>query len=77
VASVTSNGVDGQLPPAQVESKLEMRENPRPTESGKHHLARLALSRAEVKASEQSVIASMEKVNEKERTLLSNILGKL
>jgi len=54
-----------------------MRENPRPTESGKHHLARLALSRAEVKASEQSVIASMEKVNEKERTLLSNILGKL
>jgi len=42
---------------------------------GKHHLARLALSRAEVKASEPSVIAAMKKVKEKERK--SNILGKL
>ena len=66
MANVTSNGVDGQLPPAL---------NVRKSTSGKHHLARLALSRAEVKASEQSVIASMEKVNEKERK--SNILAKL
>ena len=57
------NGVDGQLPPA-----LNVR---KPT-SGKHHQARLAPSRAEVKASEPSVIAAMEKVNEKEKK--SNIL---
>jgi len=47
----------------------------RKSTSGKHHLVRLALSRAEVKASEPSVIAVMEKVKEKERK--SNILGKL
>ena len=51
VANVTSNGVDGQLPPA-----LSVRKST----SGKHHLARLALSRAEVKANEPSVIAAME-----------------
>ena len=51
VANVTSNGVDGQLPPAR---------NVRKSTSGKHHLARLALSRAEVKASEPRVIAAME-----------------
>jgi len=66
VANVTSNEVDGQLPHA-----LKLRQ----TTSGRHHLARLALSRVEVKASEPSVIAAMEKVKEKERT--SNILGKL
>jgi len=68
VASVTSNGVDGQLPPAL---------NVRKSTSGKHHLARLALGRADVKAwaSEPSVIAAMETVKEKERN--SNILGKL
>jgi len=66
VVSVTSNGVDGQLPPAL---------NVRKSTSGKHHLERLALSRVEVKASEPSVIAAMEKVNEKERNF--NILGKL
>ena len=66
MASVTSNGVDGQLPPA-----LNVR---KPT-SGKHHQARLALSKAEVKAGEPSVIVVMEKVKEKERT--SNILAKL
>jgi len=66
MASVTSNGVDGQLPPAL---------NVRKSTSGKHHLARLALSRAEVKASKPSVIAAMEKVKEKERN--SNIFGKL
>jgi len=66
VASVTSNEEDGQLPPALNVGK--------PT-SGKHHQARLALSRAEVKASEPSVIVAMEKVKEKERK--SNILGKL
>jgi len=43
--------------------------------SGRHHLARLALSRVEVKASEPSVIAAMEHVKGKERK--SNILGKL
>jgi len=43
--------------------------------SGKHHQARLALSRAEVKASEPRAIVEMEKIKEKERT--SNILGKL
>jgi len=66
VASVTSNGLDGQLYPT-----LNVR---KPT-SGKHHQARLALSRAEVKASEPSVIAAMGKVKEKERKF--NILGKL
>jgi len=66
VASVTSNGVDGQLPPAL---------NVRKPKSGKHHQARLALSRAEVKASEPSVIAAIEKVEKKERK--SNILEKL
>jgi len=66
VASVTSNGVDGQLPPAL---------NVRKSTSGRHHLARLALSRMEVKASEPSVIAAMENVQGKERK--SNILGKL
>jgi len=66
VASVTSNGVDGQFPPPL---------NVRKSTSGKHHLARLALSREEVKASEPSVIAAMEKVKENERK--SNILGKL
>jgi len=66
VASVTSNGVNGQLPPAL---------NVRKSTSGKHHLARLALTRATVKASEPSVVAAMEKVKDKERK--SNILGKL
>jgi len=66
VASVTSNGVDGQLTPL-----LNVR---KPT-SGKHHQARLAPSRAEVKASEPSVITAMEKVKEKERN--SKILEKL
>jgi len=66
VASVTSNGIDGQLPPA-----LNVR---KPT-SGRHHLARLALSRVEVKANEPSVIAEMENVKGKERT--SNFLGNL
>jgi len=66
VASVTSNGVDGQLPPAL---------NVRKSTSGKHHQARLALSRADVKVSEPSVIAAMEKVGKKERK--SKILGKL
>jgi len=64
--SVTSNGVDGQLPPAL---------NVQKTTSGRYHLARLALSRVEVKASEPSVIAALENVKEKERK--SNILGKL
>jgi len=64
VASVTSNGIDGQLPPA-----LHVRK----TTSGSYHLARLALSRVDVKASEPSVIAAMENVKEKEWT--SNILG--
>ena len=64
--NVTSNGVDGQLPPAGNVTK---------STSGKHHLARLALSRAEAKASEPRVIAAMEYVNEKERK--SDILGKL
>eukprot|EP00277_Geminigera_cryophila_P042475 CAMPEP_0173078800 /NCGR_PEP_ID=MMETSP1102-20130122/14499_1 /TAXON_ID=49646 /ORGANISM="Geminigera sp., Strain Caron Lab Isolate" /LENGTH=132 /DNA_ID=CAMNT_0013950471 /DNA_START=851 /DNA_END=1249 /DNA_ORIENTATION=+ len=53
VASVTSNVVDGQLPPAL---------NVQKSTSGRHHLARLALGRAEVKASEPSVEAAMEKV---------------
>jgi len=68
VASVTSNGIDGQLP-----SALNVR---KPT-SGRHHLAGLALSRVEVKASEPSVtvIAAMENVKAKERR--SNILGNL
>jgi len=66
VVSVTSNRVDGQLPPA-----LNVRKNM----SGRHHLARLALSRVEVKASEPRVIAAMENVKGKERK--SNILGKL
>jgi len=66
VASVTSNGVDSQLPPALNVPK---------TTSGRHHLARLALSRVEVKASKPSVIAGMENVKGKERK--SNILGKL
>ena len=56
MANVTSNGVDGQLPPALNVKK--------PT-SGKLHQARLALSRAEVKASESRVIAAMEYVKEK------------
>jgi hypothetical protein len=43
--------------------------------SGRHHLARLALSRVEVKASEPSVKAAMENVKKKERKF--NILGKL
>ena len=47
----------------------------RKSTSGKYHLARLALSKAEVKAGEPSVIVVMEKVTEKERT--SNILAKL
>ena len=63
MASVTSNGVDGQLPPV-----LNVR---KPT-SGKHHQARLAPSRAEVKATEPSVIATMEKVKEKERNPTSS-----
>jgi len=66
VASVTSNGIDGQLPPAP---------NVRKPTSGRHHLARLALSRVEVKASGPSVIGAMENVKEKERT--SKILGNL
>jgi len=66
VASVTCNGIDGQLPPAL---------NVRKTTSGRHHLAGLSLSRVEVKASEPSVIAVMKNVKEKDRT--SNILGKL
>jgi len=66
VENVTSNGVDGQLPPAL---------NVRKSKTGKHHLARLALSRVEVKASEPRVIAAMEQVKEKERK--SNNLGKL
>ena len=66
VARDTSNGVDGQLPPAL---------NVRKITSGRHHLARLALCRVEVKASEPCVIAAMENVKEKERN--SNILGKL
>ena len=66
MANTTSKWVDGQLPPAL---------NVRKSTSGKHHLARLALSRAEVKASESRVIAAMEYVNEKERK--SDILGKL
>jgi len=49
--------------------------NVRKSTSGKHHLARLALGREEVKASEPSVIAAMEKVKEKEGK--SHILGKL
>jgi len=53
---VTSNGVDGQLPPAL---------NVRKSTSGKHHLVRLALSRAEVKASEPSVIAAIKKSRKK------------
>ena len=51
VANVMSNGENGQLPPAR---------NVRKSTSGMHHLARLALSRAEVKASEPRVIAAME-----------------
>jgi len=43
--------------------------------SGRYHLARLALSRVEVKASEPSVTAVMENVKEKEREI--NIPGKL
>jgi hypothetical protein len=66
VANVTSNGVDGQLPPAL---------NARNPTSGKHHQVRLTLSRVEVNASEPSVMAAMEKVKEMERK--SNILGKL
>ena len=66
MASVTSNGVDDQLPPAL---------NVRNPTSRRHHLARLALSRVEVKASEPSVIAAMENVKQKERK--SNILRKL
>jgi len=66
VVSVTSNGVDGQLPPAL---------NVRKSTSRKHHQARLALSRAEVKASEPSVITAIKKVKEKERKF--NILEKL
>ena len=65
VVSVTSNGTDGQLPPARNVPKIT---------SWRHHLARLALSRAEVKASEPSVIAAMENVKEKERK--SKILRK-
>jgi len=56
VARVTSNGVDGQLPLA-----LKVRK----TKSGRNHLARLALSRAKVKASEPSVKATMENVKKK------------
>jgi len=62
VANVTSNGVDGQLPPALTVRKFT---------SVRHRLVRLALSRTEVKASEPSVKAAMEKVKEKE---ISNIL---
>ena len=65
MASVTSNGVDGQLPPAL---------NVRKITSGRYHLARLALSRVEIKASEPSVKAA-ENVKEKERQF--SILGKL
>jgi len=43
--------------------------------SGRHHLARLAPRRVEVKASKPSVKAAIENVKEKERK--SNILGKL
>jgi len=60
VVSVTSNDVDGQLPPVL---------NVRTPTSGRHHLAR------QVKASEPSVKAAIEKVKEKERKF--NILGKL
>jgi len=66
VARVTGNGVDGQLPLA-----LKVRK----TKSQRHHLARLALSRVEVKASEPSVKAAMENVKEKEQKF--SILGKL
>jgi len=66
VGSVTSNGIDGQLPSALIVRKIT---------SGRHHLARLALSRVEVKASEPSVTAAIKNVKEKERT--SNILRKL
>jgi len=54
VASVTSNGVDGQLPPAL---------NFQKSKSGRHHLTGLALSRVEVKANELSVKAAIKKVN--------------
>jgi len=37
----------------------------RKSTSGKHHLVRLALSRAEVKASEPSVIAAIKKSRKK------------
>jgi len=66
VARATSNGVDGQLPPA-----LNVR---KPT-SGKHQQAKLALSRAEAKASEPSVIVAVEKEKKKDR--ISNIPRKL
>jgi len=66
VASVTSNGVDGPLPPSLNVPK---------TTSGRHHLARLAPSRVEVKASEPRVKATMDNVKEKERK--SIMLGKL
>ena len=58
MASVTSTGVDGQLPPAL---------NVRKITSGRYHLARLALSRVEVKTSEPSVKAAKETVKENER----------
>jgi len=54
-----SNGVDGQLPLTLTVRKFT---------SVRHHLARLALSRTEVKASEPSVKAAMQKVKGKERT---------
>jgi len=49
--------------------------NVRKFTSGRYHLARLALSRVEVKASEPSVKAAMENVKEQEREI--NIFGKL
>jgi len=58
--SVKSNGIDGQLPPAL---------NVQKTTSGRHHLAGLALSRVEVKASEPSEIAAMEKCERKRKNI--------
>jgi len=58
VASITSNGVDGQLPPAL--NVTVQKCTPR-----RHLLARLALSKAEVKAIEPSVKAVMEEMKRK------------
>ena len=58
MARATSNGVDSQLPPAL---------NVKTPTSGKHQQAKLALSRAEAKASEPSVIVAVDKVKENDR----------